>query len=90
MDFPYLLIAFDSGTVAMALRQELERSGVAFAVMPTPKSLVKSCGLSIRFDERDLALVQKAIDMVADSPSQYAFFKAIGNQRKPAFIALEI
>ena len=88
MDFPYYLIAFDSNTIAMELRQELERLGVAHVVMPTPRTVTKSCGLSIRFDSQDYPCVEKAIEAVAESPSLYAFYRASGDPRKPDFVSL--
>lgn len=56
------IIVFKNTHDAMNGENILKGKGVSVVVMPTPTSITKSCGISIRFKEEDLNLVDETIE----------------------------
>lgn len=58
----YYILSFDITSVVMEVWQELGAAGIKACVMPTPRSVQASCGLSVRFQPGDLQAVRKKMD----------------------------
>ena len=58
----YYILSFDITSVVMEVWQKLESFGIKACVMPTPRSVQASCGLSIRFKPGDLQAVYEEMD----------------------------
>lgn len=56
----YGVIAFESTHLAMQAERRL-REGFSIAMMPTPRSITASCGISIRFSPDDLDAITAAM-----------------------------
>ncbi|MBM6991137.1 MAG: DUF3343 domain-containing protein [Mobilibacterium timonense] len=54
----YYILSFDTTSVVMEVWQELGAAGIKACVMPTPRSVQASCGLSVRFQPCDLQAVR--------------------------------
>jgi hypothetical protein len=56
----YGVIAFESTHLAMQAERRL-REAFPIAMMPTPRSITASCGISVRFSLADLDAVAEAM-----------------------------
>lgn len=57
----YGIAAFRSRQQVLALEEALKREGVDVKVVTTPRDVALGCGLSVKFDLRDLKAVQRVI-----------------------------
>lgn len=57
----YFFISFDSTSYALQAESFLKDSKLALAVIPTPREVTESCGLSIKIDKNDVTLVKEII-----------------------------
>lgn len=80
----YYILAFDITSVVMEVRQELESAGVNACVMPTPRCVQSSCGLSVRFQPGDLRAVRDKMDRDF-SDVGYKIFMAVKNGGHTSF-----
>jgi hypothetical protein len=67
----YYVLAFDSTHNAIKTENLLKRRGVEGEMIPTPRDIDVSCGLSIRFPENALERVLEAVDVAADRVELY-------------------
>ncbi|HHT50703.1 MAG TPA: DUF3343 domain-containing protein [Eubacteriaceae bacterium] len=61
MEENYYLIAFKSTHHGIALEKILQEAGKSSRMIPTPREISNSCGLSLRFNREDLAFVLEKI-----------------------------
>lgn len=64
MEETYGIAAFRSRQQVMALVQALVRAGIAASVVSTPRSISVGCGLSARFELRDVRAVREVYQRV--------------------------
>lgn len=57
-----LIITFNNTLEAIKGEKLLKSNLIAVTIMPTPTSITKSCGISIKFEEKDLAFIKELID----------------------------
>ena len=69
-----LLIAFDSTHAAMAAQKALERAGVAFSVIPTPRTITASCGITLAVRAGQAAEARTTIEGCNDIAALCAFY----------------
>lgn len=70
----YGVIAFMNTSAAVTMKKELAGCGLIVHMMPTPRELTASCGLSLRFTPTDCAAVHRAA-RAADVPVEhYSFY----------------
>lgn len=61
------VITFRSTHHAIKTEKELKKEGINIKVIPTPREITSSCGLSIRFNDEDKDKVLSIInDMITD------------------------
>jgi len=75
----FLFVAFSSRSYASHAYQKLLQSGVSCALFSTPTSANLGCGLSIRFNERDLFAVRQ---VCSTTNGCMGFFRAIQINQK--------
>ena len=56
------IIVFKNTHDAIQGEKILKGKGISVMVMPTPTSITHSCGISVRFKEEDIGIVEKAIN----------------------------
>ena len=64
MEEKYFVISFDSTHHAIKGEKLLKESNINVKMMPTPREITASCGLSIRFENEDF---EKIEDIIKDS-----------------------
>lgn len=57
------VLAFDSTHAAMAAASALDGARVAYAMIPTPRSISAGCGMALRFAPQVLAQVKALVDL---------------------------
>lgn len=57
----FYVISFDSTHHAIKAEKLFKEANLNIKMMPTPREITASCGLSIRFEEVDLEQVQEII-----------------------------
>ncbi|GAB6085991.1 DUF3343 domain-containing protein [Alkaliphilus crotonatoxidans] len=57
-DSRFYVMVFESTHFALTAEKELNKMGYSFTIMPTPREITASCGLSIGFDEKLLTEVK--------------------------------
>lgn len=57
----YILITFESTNYAMQAESQLKKANASFQVIPTPREITLSCGLSIRIPENYIKIVKDMI-----------------------------
>ena len=57
----YYLITFKNTHTAISSEKVLKEKGIEATVMPTPTSITKSCGISIRISPDDFQIVSNLI-----------------------------
>jgi hypothetical protein len=60
MDIFYIF-TFDSTQQAMRCEKELKEKGFRVRIIPTPREITASCGLSLRFEKMDQGLIQDKV-----------------------------
>lgn len=66
MEHVYCLITFDSAFGAVQAHKVLEEAGLSAHIMPTPREVTASCGLSLRLPPADYRAVRQVLDGVPD------------------------
>ena len=59
MDDSFFIASFRSRQAVLRLEEVLRRSGVQMQIVSTPRAVAVGCGLSVRFDERDMEQVRR-------------------------------
>lgn len=80
----YYILSFDITSVVIEVWQELGSAGIKACVMPTPRSVQASCGLSVRFQPGDLQAVCDKMDRDF-SDVGYKIFMAVKNGGHTSF-----
>lgn len=57
----YFFISFDSTNHAMEAEDYLKRNNYSITILPTPREVSASCGLSIRFNAGGLSEIEDAV-----------------------------
>ena len=58
----YGVLTFESSHHAISGEKLFKEAGLKFKTIPTPREITSSCGLSIKFDLKDLELVKESIE----------------------------
>lgn len=74
----YYVVAFDSTHYAIQGEKTLKERGIDIKVIPTPREITASCGLSIRFNPQLLEQVKKIIE--ESSLSIKGIYKLVKNE----------
>ena len=61
MDEKFYVVSFDSTHHAIRAEKLFKESNLNVRMMPTPREITASCGLSIRFEESNLEEVEEII-----------------------------
>lgn len=57
-----IIISFDSANFAMQTESVLKGEGIALVMMPTPREITLSCGLSIKISVDNLDKIYELVD----------------------------
>lgn len=57
-----VLITFDSTNFAIQCETVLKSVGIQGTIMPTPREITKSCGISIKVNHDDLEKIKRLIE----------------------------
>lgn len=60
MDIFYIF-TFDSTQQAMRCEKELKEEKFTVRIIPTPREITASCGLSLRFEKKDQKIIQDKV-----------------------------
>lgn len=55
-------ILFPNVTEGMKLEKLLKKEAIKYTIVPTPRELSKSCGISIMYEFRDESLIKQVVD----------------------------
>ncbi|MCI6276873.1 MAG: DUF3343 domain-containing protein [Clostridium sp.] len=58
----YYLIVFKNTMDAIKAEEILKKENIKIAIMPTPTYITQSCGISIKFDEKEWDKIKDTID----------------------------
>ncbi|MDD2572916.1 MAG: DUF3343 domain-containing protein [Bacillota bacterium] len=83
----YYILAFDSTHHAIRVEEQLKQRELGGEMVPTPRDIDASCGLSIRFLERNLELVR---DLVDSSKNRVRLYRVDGVGGKAVYIEQEL
>ena len=72
------------GDAAFAQREMIQQK-IPVAMMPTPRDLSASCGLSLRFSPQDAEVVCSALIALLPEPGRCRFYKAVKEQRRHSY-----
>lgn len=85
----FCIIVFDSTHEAIKTQKKLE-GHIEVHIIPTPRQISKSCGLSLRFDCKKLDLIQTLICEKEERKNKKIFcFFHQPKDEKPKFKAME-
>ncbi|MGI6697799.1 MAG: DUF3343 domain-containing protein [Clostridia bacterium] len=68
----YYILAFDSTHHAIKAEEQLKKNKVEAEMIPTPREVDASCGLSVKIPERCLERARVLIDMPAGRVKLYS------------------
>ena len=71
----YIIAVLQTRTQTMAFFQYIKRFGVACMIIDTPKTISKSCGISVRFPESKFNLVKSICNQNYSYVKFYKFQK---------------
>lgn len=63
----FLIAAYRSRQAVIRLDNALRRNGVQTDIVSTPKAVAIGCGLSVKFNEKDLPLVRRLVQQEGTS-----------------------
>jgi hypothetical protein len=58
----FYIFTFDSTQQAMRCEKEMKAEGFLVRLIPTPREITASCGLSLRFEKKDQTTIQDKVD----------------------------
>jgi hypothetical protein len=58
----YYFIAFESTNYALSAEDYLKNNNCNITIIPTPREVSASCGLSIKFNSEDIDMIKRSID----------------------------
>ncbi|TDT50476.1 DUF3343 domain-containing protein [Fonticella tunisiensis] len=77
----YLLITFNSTNFAMQAESVLKELDIDGQIVPTPREITLSCGLSIRTSMENLEKVQNLIKLGKITNKSLYVFEGVGKDR---------
>lgn len=77
MDGNECIIVFSGHNIAIYLYNNLKRSSLNVAIIPTPAKLSYGCSLSVKFKIEDLSTILSEIKKIRTPP--YGIFRVIQN-----------
>lgn len=78
----YFIIVFNNTHNAIEGEKILKAEGIAVTIMPTPSQITQSCGISIKFEEKDLNIIENMIQL------EKLHIKNIYNKKEGEFIKI--
>ena len=80
------IISFNSTHQAIKCDKAFGKNEIDYTVLPTPREISQSCGMSIRFGLEDIDTIKEIIDQnQIEYKSMYRIFKEIGSIIHPLF-----
>lgn len=80
MEEIFYVVAFDSTHHAIFMEQTLKNSGKEVMMIPTPREISASCGLSLKIKKEDLPFIQELLK--EKKPSYHGIFRVKLKQGK--------
>jgi hypothetical protein len=78
----YIIITFQSTNFAMQAEALFKSQGVKHQIIPTPREITLSCGISIRLDTGMLNKVKSAVQAGGITPKKIFSMKGSAGRRK--------
>lgn len=72
----YYIFSFESTSETMEAENALKEENIVHALMPTPRAVQASCGLSVRVSEDDYGAAQDLISSIL-KPGRYHCYTAV-------------
>lgn len=83
----YYILAFDSTHHAIKAEEQLKKNKLEAEMIPTPRDVDASCGLSIKIPGRYLEKVREIIDI---SGSRVKLYRADTNRGRTVYVEQEM
>ena len=77
------------GDAAFAQREMMQQN-IPVAMMPTPRDLSASCGLSLRFSPEHADIVCPALIALLPEPGRCRFYHAVKEQRRHSYFPVSL
>ena len=81
----FWLVVFQRPGDAAYAQREMMQQQIPVAMMPTPRDLSASCGLSLRFSAQNAQIVCQALVALFPEPDRCRFYKAVKEQRRHSY-----
>lgn len=78
----YFIIVFNNTHNAIEGEKTLKKENIAVTIMPTPSQITQSCGISIKFEEKDLNIIENM------AQEEKLHIKNIYNKKEGQFIKI--
>ncbi len=78
----YDLVAFANASTAVSGRKALEEAGLRVCVMPTPREVSVSCGLSLRLPAEQWQNARAVLDALGIPPEERHFYRMEHRDRR--------
>lgn len=78
----YFIIVFNNTHNAIEGEKTLKKEAIAVTIMPTPSQITQSCGISIKFEEKDLNIIENMVQ------EEKLNIKNIYNKKEGQFIKI--
>lgn len=82
----FYVIAFDSTHYAISTEKKLAAAGASITMVPTPREISTSCGLSIRIRDEHLEQVLEALDGVSKEGMRLFRIDRTSNDKKSVIL----
>lgn len=85
------VISFNSTHHAIKSEKILKEEGIELRMIPTPREITASCGLSIKFEEKDLVAVKDIMSALTEKEgiSIKGIYQVIRNKEEHKVIRLD-
>ncbi|MBA1334709.1 MAG: hypothetical protein HPY66_2613 [Firmicutes bacterium] len=83
----FFVLAFDSTHHAIQAEKFLKEAGLKIEVLPTPRDITASCGLSIKFHMDHIEKVKEVIDV---SQPTVKLYRGLRLERKTIYLEEEL
>lgn len=83
MNITRFYILFPNYTSGLALEALLKREKIKYTIVPTPRELSNSCGISIMYDEKD---EEKIRLLVEENSIKINGFKSLTSEKKNFYL----
>lgn len=85
----YCLIAFANSHTATCARKALEEAGLTAYMMPTPREICASCGLSLRFPPEEYPRARQAVRDKSLPEECYSFYRMTYDEHHRQVVPME-